>query len=170
MLLIHPIGYNRSEQNKSVRDEELIYKKVEHLSIHLSSTDDLTVHFGQCISTKDNPFVRNMYVYARSIRYVIEFSRAVSETASQASIKLLKFCKHRPPTAACLIERAADDLINFQAVVKKRGFTSFDELLKYCRLFSNFQQQSRTGLEITGCFERTIVLFCSTDYLSFRFQ
>ena len=56
------------------------------------------------------------------------------------------FRKHRSPTAICLIEQAADDQINFQTVVKKRGFASFDELLKCCRQFSIFQQQARTGL------------------------
>ena len=50
------------------------------------------------------------------------------------------FKKHGSTTAICLIERAANNLINFQAVVKKRGFASFNELLKYCRHFSNFQQ------------------------------
>ena len=43
------------------------------------------------------------------------------------------------PTGICLIERAADNLINFQAVVKKR--LSKFELLKCCRIF---QQRSRT--------------------------
>ena len=42
-----------------------------------------------------------------------------------------QFC--RPPTVICLTERAADNLINFQAVVKKR--LSKFELLKYCRNF-----------------------------------
>ena len=41
--------------------------------------------------------------------------------------------------AMCLIARAADNLINFQAVVKKKLSTF--ELLKYCRIF---QQQSQT--------------------------
>ena len=39
----HPIGYDRIGQNKSVHDEELISRKSEHLS----TTNDLTVHFGQ---------------------------------------------------------------------------------------------------------------------------
>ena len=120
VLLIHPIRYDRSGQNKSVRGEGLISRKSEHLSIHLSNTDDLTVHFGQCISTEDDSFFRNIYVYARSIRYVIDFSAAIRERTSQASIELLEFFKHRPPTAICLIERAADNLIHFQAVVKTR--------------------------------------------------
>ena len=105
MLLIHPIGYNRSEQNKSVRDEELIYKKVEHLSIHLSSTDDLTVHFGQCISTKDNPFVRNMYVYARSIRYVIGFIKS-SQRKGLASFNQATQILQAQATCGCLLDRA----------------------------------------------------------------
>ena len=84
-----------------------------------------------------------MYVYARSIRYAIDFSTPVRERASQASIELLKFFKHRPPTAVCLIERAADNLFNFQAVVKKRGFTSFDELLKHCRQFYFFNTSQK---------------------------
>ena len=53
--LIHPIGHDRSGQNKWVRDEELISRKAEHLS----TTNDLTVHFGQCISTKKDLFVRS---------------------------------------------------------------------------------------------------------------
>ena len=40
-LLIHPFGYDRSRQNKSLRDEEL--RKVEHLS----TTNHLIVHIGQ---------------------------------------------------------------------------------------------------------------------------
>ena len=40
--------------------------------------------------------------------------------------------------AICLIELVADTLINFQTVVKKRVFASFDELLKCCRQFSIF--------------------------------
>ena len=83
VLLIHSIEYDRSEQNKSVDDEELISRKSEHLP----TTNDLTVHFGQYISTKNDPFVRNIYVYAvnRSIRYVIDFSTAVRKRALQAS-------------------------------------------------------------------------------------
>ena len=34
------------------------------------------------------------------------------------AIKLPKIFTYRLPTAACLIERAADNLINFEAVVK----------------------------------------------------
>ena len=83
------------------------------------------------INQKNDPFVRKMYVYTRSMRYAIDFSTAVRERASQSSIELLIFFKYRLPTAACLVERAADNLINFQAVVKKSGFTSLDELLKY---------------------------------------
>ena len=35
------------------------------------------------------------------------------------AIKLPNFFKYRLPTAACLIERAADNLMNFEPVVKK---------------------------------------------------
>ena len=59
---------------------------------HLSTTKDLTVHFGQCISSKNDPFVRNaaslnsywqiVYVYARSIHYAINFSTAVGKRTS----------------------------------------------------------------------------------------
>ena len=89
MLLIHPIGYDRGGQNKSVHNEELISRKSEHLS----TTNNLAVHVGQCISAKVDTFVRNMYTYARSIRYAIDFSTAVRERASQASIELLKCFK-----------------------------------------------------------------------------
>ena len=123
------MGNIRDVSTPKVHDEELISRK----SKHLSTTNDLTAHFGQCISTKNDPFVRNIYVYARSIRYTIDFSTAVREKASQASIELLKFFKHRPPTAICLIERTADNLINFQAVVKKR--LSKFELQRYNRIY-----------------------------------
>ena len=66
-LLVHPIGQDRSGQKKAVHDKELISrKKAERVFI----TDDLTVHFGQCIPTKDDPFVRsvNNRVLATSIR------------------------------------------------------------------------------------------------------
>ena len=55
VLPIYPIGYDRSGQKKSVRDEELICRKAEHFS----TTNDLTVHFGQCISTQKDLFVRS---------------------------------------------------------------------------------------------------------------
>ena len=145
VLLIHPIGYDRSGQNKSLRDEEL--RNAEHLS----TTKDLTVHFGQCISTKKDPFVRNIsslnaywqtiYVYARIIRYVIDFSAAVGKRTSLN--ELLNFFKKqfwRPPTVICLIERAADNLINFHAVVKKR--LSKFELLRCCRISNSGHRQT----------------------------
>ena len=40
------------------------------------------------------------------------------------SIRLPKFFKHGLPTSSCLIERVADRLINFQAVVKGKGLVS----------------------------------------------
>ena len=52
MLLIHPIGYDRSGQNKSLSDKEL--GKVEYLS----TMNDLTVYFGECILIEKDPFVR----------------------------------------------------------------------------------------------------------------
>ena len=42
VLLISPIGYDRSGQNKVVHNEELISRKSEHVS----TTNDSTVHFG----------------------------------------------------------------------------------------------------------------------------
>ena len=70
----------------SLRDEEL--RKAEYLS----TTNDLTVHFGQCISIKKDSFVRNtvllnacwqtVYEYASSIRYAINFSTAVGKRTS----------------------------------------------------------------------------------------
>ena len=86
VLPIHPIGYDRSRHNKSLRDEEL--RKAEHLS----TTNDLRAHFGQYISTKKYIFVRStaslnvywqtVYVNTKSIRYAIDFSSAVRESAS----------------------------------------------------------------------------------------
>ena len=112
-------------------------------SVRYLSTNDLRAHFGQCNSTKKDPFVqittslkaywKTIYVYARSIRYRINCSMAVEKRTSFN--ELLNFSKQfcRPPTVICLIKRAADNLIIFQAVVKKR--LSQFELLKCCRIF-----------------------------------
>ena len=67
------------------------------------------------------------------------FQQRSEKRTSQASIELLNFFKHRPPTAICLIERTADNLINFQALVKKR--LSKFELLKCCRIFQQLSQK-----------------------------
>ena len=127
--------------------------------------------FGQYISTKDDLFVRNtallitywqtVLVYASSIRYAIVLQRAT---------QLFQEAQATYITAICLIERAADNMINFQAIVKKRRFASFDELLKYCRQFSFFQQLSKAGLTTTDCFERILVPYYSTDHLCCRFS
>ena len=79
-----------SEQ-KSQYNKEPTSRKGKHLPIR----NDLTVYFGQCILTKDDLFARNtalllaywqtVYVYARSIRYAIDFSTAVRRRASKAS-------------------------------------------------------------------------------------
>ena len=121
MLLIHPIGYGWSGQNKSLHDEGLT--KAEHLS----TTNALTAYFGQYMSSKKDPLLRNIasldtywqtvYVYARGIRYATEFSTAVGKRTSFN--ELLSFFKKRfcrPPTVICLIEQTTDNLINFQAV------------------------------------------------------
>ena len=86
-------------------------------------------------------------VLANNIRICLEhtlrdrfFNSGQKKDFASFSELLNIFKKHRPPTAICLIERAADNLFNFQAVIKKRGFASFDELLKYCGQFSIFQQ------------------------------
>ena len=60
-----------------------------------------------------------IYIYARSIRYATEFSPAVRERARFNEL-LIFSQKHRSPTAISLIARGADNLINFQAVDKKR--------------------------------------------------
>ena len=65
-----------------------------------------------------------------------------------------QFC--RPPTVICLIERAADNLINFQVVVKKR--LSKFELLKCCRIF-----QQRSPTDIVSDRE---LFKCCTEFLS----
>ena len=65
---------------------------------------------------------------------MIDFSTAVGKKGIASFDERLNFFKkHRLPTAnICLIERAADNLINFPTVVKKR--LSKFELLKYCRV------------------------------------
>ena len=97
---------------ESVREKNgsLTRRKAEH-----PSTIDLTVRFGQCISIKKGFFVRNtaslnaywqrVYVYARSIRYEIDFSTAIGKRTSFNG--LLNFFKKqfcRPTTVICLIE------------------------------------------------------------------
>ena len=72
------------------------------------------------------------------------FSTTVRERTSFN--ELLNFFKkqfRRPPTVICLIKRAADNLINFQAVVKKRLGSEF-ELLKCCRIFKQRSDRLRT--------------------------
>ena len=54
---------------------------------------------------------------------------------------ILFFKKHRSPTAMCLIARAANNLGNFQAVVKKR-LSKFELFKCFCKIF---QQRSQTN-------------------------
>ena len=68
------------------------------------------------------------------------FSPAVRSRTTQASVKYSIFSRSNfEPTVICSIERATDNLINFQAVAKKR--LSKFKLLKYCRIS---QQRSQT--------------------------
>ena len=69
----------------------------------------------------------------------LTFHLAVKEKGFASFDELINFFKHRLPTAACLIERTADNLINFQTAVEKR-FSKF-KLLKCCVIF---QQRSQT--------------------------
>ena len=95
-------------------------------------------------STKKDPSVRNtvslnaywqtFYVYARSIRYAIDFDSGRKKGIASFDELIIFLKKHRS-----FIARAAGNLINFQAVVKKR--LSEFELLKCCRIF---QQRSQT--------------------------
>ena len=110
------------------------------------------------------------------------FLTAIRKRASQASIELLNFFKKqfcRLPTVICLIKRAADNLINFQAVVKKRP--SKFELVKCCNIIRNSDQVSgfksykellkfQEAVVPLTAIERTMVLYYSTDYLCFSFQ
>ena len=76
----------------------------------------------------------------RSIRYAIDFNSGRKKDIASFD-ELINFRKkHRSPTGMCLIARAADNLINFQAVVKKR-LTKFELLECRCRIF---QQRSQT--------------------------
>ena len=89
---------NNTEAGKRVSATEITTFEKQN---HISSTDDLTVHFGQCISTKDDPFVPNtallvaywqtVYVCAWSIRYAIDFSTAVRKRSLQASRNYFNF-------------------------------------------------------------------------------
>ena len=62
VLLIHPIKYDRSGQNKLMHYKEL--RKAEHLS----TTNDLFE-----ILHNLNAYSQTIYVYARSIRYAVVF-------------------------------------------------------------------------------------------------
>ena len=65
---------------------------------------------------------QTVYVYARSIGYAIDFFlTAVRERTSVN--ELLNFFQKQfcsPPTVIGLIKQAADNLINVEAVIKKR--------------------------------------------------
>ena len=80
------------------------------------------------------------------------------------------------PTVICLIGRAANNLFQFQAVVKKR--LSKFELLRCCKSFQHLSdrlcplQGAAQIQEVVGPFtaiERTRVLYYSNDYSCFRF-
>ena len=51
---------NNTEAGKRVSaTESLLRSTIFEKQDHRSSTDDLTVHFGQCMSTRDDLFVQN---------------------------------------------------------------------------------------------------------------
>ena len=52
------------------------------------------------------------------------FQSAVREKGFASFDELITFFKHRLPTAACLIERTADNLINFQTAAEKKSSVS----------------------------------------------
>ena len=118
LQLIHPIGHDRSRQNRSMR-EELIFEK-------RNISQSLTVRrYSLVNSTKDDRFVRNtanaywqtVHVYARSKRYAIDYSGKKKNIA--CFDELINFSKRRP--SMCLIARVADNLMNFEAAVKKKS-------------------------------------------------
>ena len=94
MLPIHPIKYRRGMQN--------LRRRAYRCG---TSFNCLTIFE---IGHRTNAYWKTVYVNARGIRYVVAF--------------LLKLLKSGLPTSACLIELVADKLINFQAVVKGKGF------------------------------------------------
>ena len=113
-----------------------------------------------------------------SIRYAVDLQRSEKKSITSFDeliiFKKKQFCS--PPTVICLIGRAADNLIQFQAVVKKR--LSMFELLRCCRIFqprseklctlqgaAEFQEVVRPLTAI----ERIRALYYSTDYLCIRF-
>ena len=64
---------------------------------------------------------------------------------------IIFFKKHRSPTAMCLIARAADNLINFQAFFKK-SHSTFDLLEYCCRIFQQqFQTDFVSNRELFKC-------------------
>ena len=92
---------------------------------------------------------------------MFDFSTVVREKKSFN--KLLNVFKKqfwRPPTVICLIKRAADNLINFQAVVKKR--LSKFELLKCCRIFPTAIRQ--TSHVTRSCSNAAANCVCSRAY------
>ena len=110
-----------------MRDEELISRKMEYLS----TTNDL-LRSEYCLTKR--VLANSIRIDAGTIHNAIDFSNS-SRKKGQASIELLKFFKHRLSTATCLIERAGDNLIIFQVVVKKE--LSKFELIKCCCIISN---------------------------------
>ena len=126
MLLNHPIGYDRSGQNKLMRDEELISRKVEHLSTvkwsdgRIWSIQLKRTPLFKILQTRIDPqytYMLGLYV-TRSItavrkRHIASFDEHIIFLRSTGHLRLV-----------CLIARVVDNLINFQAVVKKEGLVS----------------------------------------------
>ena len=109
MLSIHPIKYDRNGQNARRRAKSGTSHKRQR-----SDGTNLVMCFNQNdfviwnIATL-NAYWQTVYVYARSIQY--------AET-SQVSVKLLQLFQAQ----ATLNEPATANGINFQAVVKRKGF------------------------------------------------
>ena len=111
-LLVTLPNYTEAGKRVNATVSRLRLKKQDHLS----STDDLTVHFGQCISTKDDPFVQNtalllvrwqtLHVYARIIRYAIEFSTVVRYKGLRKLQRATQFFQEAQVTYAYLLDRA----------------------------------------------------------------
>ena len=152
----------RSGQNKSVRDEELISREAGHLSIHLSSTDDLTVHFGQCISTKKRPLCLKYCITKRVLANSIRICQEHTLRDRLFPYKVFKCCVEIFPTSIRQASHVTRSCSSFQEAV--RPLTAIERVI--VNLIKFYKQRSKTGLVSFNkrfkCVENSH--FSATDY------
>ena len=170
-------GQDMSGQNKSARDKELICRKAEHLSVTDGFTDGIS--WSMCFNQKwpfhSKLFITNR-VLANSIRIWQEIPNIITNRVLANSMRIWW---EIPNNGQDKLKRAYVMWSIFRQWSKRKGTSQasasylifYEAVLQaiYGHLLvraSYSQQQSRTGLEITGCFEQNFraLSFSTTDY------